>query len=316
MWHRRTMFLIVMLLPTIFVRLCEGAMDDVVSGRELLRALREKDKQVTQRADNTSVMQRKDAQPNEPGDDIDLGKDAPIVKDKEVVEARSRPRVLHFPRDRSLGRIVIRDADTNGQPQTFREVGNSWSLHAEYLGEAQGDVVIDAGKRVGLFVNEPAGRDLSALTRLKPNDLYFLMLPSSANSSSMRYVTKLTGLRVLYLARNITDSGMRNISELKSLERLTLSEKIGNAGLRQIAKLPSLRGLYFQQTKITDEGLAMLSGLSTLEELTLYGRHIGDAGLVHVTKLPSLRFLILAGENFSDAGLVHLKDVPSLKILN
>jgi Leucine-rich repeat (LRR) protein len=223
-------------------------------------------------------------------------------------------RILHFPKDRSLGRIMVQDASIKRQIQTFHHWVDGADWH--YLGIAQGDIVIPAGKRVKLSINETAGKDLSALAQLEPNDLYSLALAGSVNDSCMDHVTNLTDLRVLDLSGNITDRGMRNITKLKSLERLSLSERIGNAGLAHAAELPSLTGLYVGQTRITDEGLSLLARLTTLEELSLNGRYISDAGLVHLAKLSSLHYLILRGENFSDTGLAHLKNVPSLRILN
>jgi hypothetical protein len=186
--------------------ICLGQSNKVLSGRDLLRALRDKND-------------------NEKLDEIP-SKETPssVIIPDLTKKTASQSRVLHFPKDRSLGKIMVQAADISRRPQTFRRDSTSRFAEGEYLCEAQGDVMVVAGKRVGLVVNEAAGQDLSALTRLKPNDLYYLMLAGSVNNSSMPYITNLTGLRVLYLAGNINDSGMRNINRLQSLERLTLSE--------------------------------------------------------------------------------------------
>lgn len=232
---------------------------------------------------------------------------------------KSATRVLHFPKDRSLGRIMVQNVNTKREIQTFHYWINTpdWLGNDEYIGEARGSVVIPAGKRVKLVVNEGAGGDLSALSRLKPNDLYSLTLARSVNDSCMGYVTNLTGLRELILAGNITDRGIKHISKLKSLEQLyVLAGYIGDRGLAEVVKLPSLKRLYLKQTRITSKGLSLLSERPALEELDLVGgKNIGDAGLVHLANLPSLRYLILGG-NFTDAGIAHLRNVPSLKILN
>jgi Leucine-rich repeat (LRR) protein len=223
-------------------------------------------------------------------------------------------RILHFPQDRSLGRILVQDTNVKRRIRTFHYWVDGGDWHS--LGQAQGDVVVSAGKRARLVMDEITGRRLSALAQLEPNDLYWLKLPGSAGDSCMDYVTKLAGLRVLELDGSITDRGMRNITRLKSLERLYLSGRIGNAGLEQVARLPSLTGLYAGQTRITDEGLSLLAELTNLEELNVGGQYIRDAGLEHLAKLPSLQYLMLSGQNFSDAALAHIRNIPSLRILS
>ncbi|MHC4755413.1 MAG: hypothetical protein ACYTBP_09735, partial [Planctomycetota bacterium] len=81
---------------------------------------------------------------------------------------------VHFPSDRSLGMLKIQDAGIVRQIKDFHYWidGTTW----EYFGEAQGDVTVPAGKRLALFVNKAAWRDLSPLSKLRPDDLYMLVL--------------------------------------------------------------------------------------------------------------------------------------------
>ncbi|MFC1739414.1 leucine-rich repeat domain-containing protein, partial [Planctomycetota bacterium] len=247
--------------------------------------------------------------------------------------AQSRPasieaggvRVVHFPKDRSLGALKVQDSDRVRQIKDFHYwIDNtSWYEQAEYLGEAMGDVTIPAGKRLALFVNKTAWKDLSPLSKLGPDDLYMLRLPglesepTRPDNRCMQHIAGLTGLKALNLHwTNIDSKGLRYIKEFKNLERLCLPERITDAGLADVAELQSLKGLYLKRNQATNTGLAHLAKLSSLEELELGGEHISDAGLVHLAKLPKLRYLLLWGNNFSDAGLVHLKNIPSLKILH
>ena len=63
-------------------------------------------------------------------------------------------RVLHFPADRSLGRIDIQDVHLKRQIKGFIYWDDGyWNANAEYVGDAQGDVIIPAGKNVALTVN-------------------------------------------------------------------------------------------------------------------------------------------------------------------
>ncbi|MHC4639336.1 MAG: leucine-rich repeat domain-containing protein, partial [Planctomycetota bacterium] len=234
---------------------------------------------------------------------------------------------VHFPSDRSLGKLYIQDAGIVRQIKTFHHWidGADWGNYAEYLCEAQGDVTIPAGKRLALFVNRAAWRDLSPLSKLRPDDLYMLTLPNFMPESvkpddrCMPHIAGLTGLKVLGLKwTNISSRGLRYIKDFKKLERLNLPDGTTDAGLADIAELHSLKGLYFQgRNQVTNAGLRHLAKLTSLEELALVSEQVDDAGLVYLAKLPKLRYLQLLGNSiFSDAGMVHLKDIPNLRILD
>ncbi len=229
-------------------------------------------------------------------------------------------RILHFPEDCSLGRLMIMDDSLKREVQTFHYWDNNvnWGDKASYLSHARGEVSVPAGKRVHLYVSEQAASDLSPLGQLQPDDLYALTLPASANDSCMDFVTQLTGLRELTLAGDISSQGLDHIARLILLERLNLSDKVGNTGLNRAVQLPALKGLYLvgNNTRITNQGLKALSKSETIEELSLGGERIGDEGLANITGLKTLRYLILSGTNFTDAGLAHLTAIPSLEIVN
>ncbi len=232
-------------------------------------------------------------------------------------------RVVHFPRNRSLGALSVQDVNVKRQIETFYHWinGTSW----ESFSEARGEVTVPAGKRLWLSVGKDAWKDLSPLSRLAPDALYRLSLPyvspgeekAAPDDRCMRHVAHLTGLKVLDLTgTSITAEGLKAIAGFKSLEYLTLPLTTTDAGLADVARASSLRRLYLHPTKVTDAGLAHLAKLRLLEELELGGQHIGDAGLAHIGELPSLRYLLLRSKGFSDAGLAHLKGLRSLRILN
>lgn len=236
-------------------------------------------------------------------------------------------RVLHFPRNRSLGRLQIQDVSVTPRIEDFHHwVNGTWGKWA-YIGEAQGDVVIPAGKRVQLMVGQNAWQDLSPLAKLRPDDLYELQIANiPADNRCMPYVGKLTGLKVLNLQMsNIGDTGLRHLRGMRSLERLHLPKRLTDAGMVHVGELSWLKGLYFYPNRVTDAGLVHLAKLTSLEELRLGGRMeddhrkalpslMTDAGLVHLAKLPRLWYLLLWGD-FTDAGLVHLKNIPPLRTL-
>jgi len=92
-----------------------------------------------------------------------------------VSAQNSQSRILHFPADRSLGRITVLDAGIKREITHFSHwIDGTWNGESETLGEAQGDVLIPAHKIVALTVNKHAIRDLSPLLKLRGDDLYKL----------------------------------------------------------------------------------------------------------------------------------------------
>lgn len=235
-----------------------------------------------------------------------------------LVYAEPAGRVLHFPEDRSLGRITVLDVNYNRQIRDYMYWDDGgWNGNSEYLGQAQGVVVIPAGKIVALTVNKNAVNDLSPLLKLKSDDLDMLSLRTlPARNKCMTYVAHLTGLKELDLyGTNITDAGVKLIPKLQSLDCLTLPNSITNSGLYNIAPLPSLKRLYLIESNVTDKGLYQISKMKSLEELSLAGEEINGTGFVHLTKLPRLHYLLLSERSFGDTGMEHLRNIPSLKTL-
>ena len=76
-------------------------------------------------------------------------------------------RIVHFPKDGAVGRLMIRGIDS-GQHFTILP---GWEL----LGQAQGDVAIPPDKELRLEVYTDA-TDISFISELKPEDLQALSL--------------------------------------------------------------------------------------------------------------------------------------------
>jgi len=83
-------------------------------------------------------------------------------------------RIVHFPADRSLGKLYTQDADTVRELTYWFHWTGTGEGELEYLCEAQGDVHVPEGKRLSLTVSKAGSRDLSALSKLRPDDLYGL----------------------------------------------------------------------------------------------------------------------------------------------
>ena len=239
--------------------------------------------------------------------------------------AQGQARVVHFPADRSLGRLMIQDANSTRElTYWFHWTGNGESPH-EYLREAQGDVHVPADKRLCLQISSEAVHDLSALERLGPDDLYSICCPSVPPGQGpprykfMQHITHLTGLKHLVLDESpVSDADMQHITSLRSLEYLSLPDQITDAGLLHVARLPSLKGFYIAggKSRISDETLRYISKIPSLEELYLRGEYMTDTGLAHLRNLPNLKYLCLYGSKFTDAGCVHIKEITSLRILS
>lgn len=243
-------------------------------------------------------------------------------------------RVLHFPKDRSLGRIKVLDANIKRHIQISKYDSldsvsyhdwYDWKEKADDLGEARGDVVIPAGKKVGLFLHTSTFHDLSPLLNLRADDLYMLSHgPYAWNENyslpdkCMQQISHLSGLKDLRLyGVTVSTNGMKHITKLQSLEMFALPKGLTNRGLVYVTELKSLKRLHFNDNRINNKGLEYSLGkMANLEELTLYGEQINDDGLVCLANLTKLSFLSLRSGNFTDAGLAHVKKCPSLRILD
>jgi len=257
----------------------------------------------------------KDKKPAVRGEDVakEGGRLKGVGEKKGLIAGETR--VLHFPKDRSIGRLKIQDIGINESLfQSIHKSGDKW----EYFGEAIGDVVVPEDKQLKLIVSKAGVQDLSPLSTLGWNDLHTLDLKSTgADDTCMRHLDGLTGLKVLNLrGTKITDVGLQVIKGLKSLRHLHLSSEITDAGLVYLSGLKSLEKLSLLSTKITDAGLADVAKVTSLRDLYLGGTNITDAGLAHLAKLTSLSYLNLQNTHVSDAGLAHLKNTISLKSLN
>lgn len=227
-------------------------------------------------------------------------------------------RVLHFPSDRCVGKLMIQDDNLQREIKDFHYWidGAEW----EYLGPAFGKVTIPAGKRVELIVSEDGWKDMSFLSALAPDDLHSLFISSGYSrgkskpmDSCMKHLAHLTGLRMLNLRGSpITTRGMISLRGMKALERIYLPSGATNSTVKFLHVFPNLKAVYIGPNRIKDLGLTQFEGLDRLEELELGGELLTNDGLRNLRHLRSLRYLLLWGP-FSDEGIVHLQAMPSLR---
>ena len=238
---------------------------------------------------------------------------------------------VHFPNDRSLGTIYIRDIGAE-----------SWYKDWEKLGEAKGTVVIPHKKEAKLEVTEEAARDLSPLATLRADDLQMLsfgwkpvkinslapignlkglkalnLQSAKFNSEDFKHLKELSKLEVLRLGdQQLTDGSMQYIGQLTSLRSLALwGTGISDKGLKHLRDLTNLTFLALNNCKITDEGLSYLKNMIALEGLQLTQTKITDKGLVKLKDFTRLKNLLIGHNNITDAGIEHLQGLTSLEII-
>ena len=256
-------------------------------------------------------------------------------------------RTVQFGEGSSLGQLYRTSGESEGEFYTITDT--RWSS----LGPAEGAVHVPESVGLRLKVDWKAV-DLSALSKLEPNDLqaidfsppfdpkfdlYSHMVTKrilNLPNEQLKYLSHLTGLYQLNLSNTtITNDGLAHLENLKSLRSLNLfSTKIGDAGLAYLKNFASLQELYLGATNITDEGVKHIRGLNSLKCLSLtagmrrvkedgglvlspsVNPRITDKALAYIKNIKSLEELGLRNTNISDAGLGQLYGLKSLKRLD
>jgi beta-lactamase regulating signal transducer with metallopeptidase domain/Leucine-rich repeat (LRR) protein len=255
----------------------------------------------------------------------------------EPKEADTAERIIHFPKERSLGLLSLRSAHAD-----------EWEKWRE-RGQARGDTPVPEGTQRRLSVTEKTYENLADLATLRADDLQDLYLSSpQLQDDDLRHLKGLTGLQFLTLSSGsngrtcpmngeglaylrdlkslrhlrilftqITDESLRHLEPLSRLEDLTLwnDEQIHGQGLGHLQSLPALRSLSFYQVPVEDAGLEKLKGMEQLESLSLQYTRVTDEGLAHLRGLPALQSLVLPPAT-TDTGLAHLRELASLTELS
>jgi Leucine-rich repeat (LRR) protein len=270
--------------------------------------------------------------------------------------AAASTRILHFPQDQCMGRLSVEDPQLGS---SYLELGRDLSLplglapkmvclggNSDFVGLAQGDVVVPAGRNIQLITllqprQEDFARlsplkrkflrnrlssdpeDLSGLSELGPNDLYKLRVSSmlaraDADRRVLAPISHLTGLQILTLSETgITNEQMKYLKPLRALRALELSREfsIGNAGMAVLKDLPALEYLDLD-TEVTDAGLKHVGQLPNLRWLRIRTGRIYGLGLAELANLPRLERLCIWGTSpISDRHIKYLEGLTQLKSL-
>ncbi len=232
---------------------------------------------------------------------------------KDISQAQTEDRVLHFPADRSLGTLQVEAGIYLGHLRMWDFV-YKW----DNLGCAMGDVLVPSHKRICLNVNSDTVKDLSVLNTLGTDDLYMVSLAyTPADDTCMPYLAHLTGLKALSLRNTeITDKGLAYIKNFKSLEYLTLPKRIRAEGLKTVAELKSLKKLYFAETNITTTGAAQIGKLTALEEFALWDGRINEAGFQYLAGLKNLEHLFFCRVQLGSTAITNISKIAFLRSLD
>lgn len=246
-------------------------------------------------------------------------------------------RILHFPKDRAVGRLKVWDPDYEISFDRSMLSLPGWIL----IDQAKDNVNIPTNKKLRLEVYEDT-TDFSFLTNLEPNDIQVLFLQDTkVLDEDLVHLKNLTGLlgldlsstlikgdglvhlenlsslmKLSFFNSQISDAGLMHLPAIKSLQHLSLLQThIKGSGLKALQNLPSLESLELGYTEIVDDSLAHLSEMKKLKELKLYNTDIGDKGLAHIKSLNSLNRLYIYRTGITDAGLEGLSNLTSLEVL-
>ena len=255
-------------------------------------------------------------------------------------------RVLSFPSGQWTGNLYLEPKSGLGWDLEHVRLYGEW----EYLNAAQGDVLVPKDRNVKLWVRlelspwesakllaqnpwahqlTTADRtrkypdDLSGLSELEPNDLFWLSVSSAmylragADPRIFEPIRHLTGLQILTLSSTgVTDEGLEHLRSLRSLKALELTQaSIGSRGLAVLMDLPALEYLSLN-TGVTDAGLKQVAQLSNLRWLRIADVNIWGPGLTELVKLPQLERLCIHGSiPIFDRHIKYLEGLTRLKSL-
>ena len=195
-----------------------------------------------------------------------------------LVVSEAQERVVHFPKDKSIGMLLILD---------MNDVDTSSYDDWQPLCEATGDVKVPQGKALRLDLDKNGGNNLSALSKLEPDDLVMLFCRGvEIQDEQFKFISNLTSLREIYLREaHILGTGFKYLKGLKSLKSLNLSSTdVGDNELAYLTDLPSLEYLNLHNTPTNDEGMVHIAKIKSLKELAL-SPGIGDEGLSYLKYL-------------------------------
>lgn len=262
------------------------------------------------------------------------------TKQTKVENPPGKERIIHFPKDRSIGRLYL----VKRQPPKERLWHYVFVWENKYLGEARGDIRVPSDGMLRLDVRGDAWRKNQPFAAIGPNDIQILNLYNcyDVDDYLMSRVGRLTGLEVLFIYESVlTPRGLEQIKSLKQLKALDLPDYVQSRELAYLQELSSLEYLHFGGPMVTDEKVDCIGKLTWVTQLGIGGSEVSaglghlknfkslcylslgalrnhniDRDLIHIADLTDLEELDLQDAQVSDAGLIHLQRLSKLKRLN
>jgi hypothetical protein len=247
-------------------------------------------------------------------------------------------RVIVFPRDYSLGEIIISpDATISDEDPRCRS------------GAAKGTVEVPPGEFVTFIPADRFYKNPSVIKTLAPDsiDCLGMFFSSMADSEdglgdkAMAYIGHLKGLVKLKLDRSdAQDAAVAHAAELPNLQAISgFQSTFKGKCFKQFAVLKNLRYIHLPSSGIKDENLQYLPAIPHLQFLNLSHCYLSDDGVKYLAgckelrslelsdnakitdkslkvllQLRDLRILSLANTSMSNASVVQLKGLPLLHL--
>jgi hypothetical protein len=241
---------------------------------------------------------------------------------------RTYPRLLRFPKNISVGRLVI-ETGPGAAPTVVNQ-------------SAIGSVKVPADAAVRLELTETFFKDPTILKDLAPDsiDILIVRLSSMADAEEaicdnvLGHISHLTGLQAIYVDRSdVGDAGLsklkaitnlrileagnslvrghalKDLSTLKELRTLRLcSTALDQDCLKYVSTFPKLEQLALTRTGLTSTGLKLIGNCLTLVDLDIgQNKQIADNDMQYVAALKKLTMVHLGNTSVTMAGLEKLK---------
>lgn len=253
----------------------------------------------------------------------------------------SPARVVHFPDDRSIGRVFIVEPKQEEGFMWHGALGGPYRL----IPEARGDIEVPPGSSLRLDIMKDARAAAPALRQLKPDDvqiLHFYYAARGLDDRTLEAIAHLSGLKALFASHgSFSEKGLAHLARLKHLKALNIPGSVSPEAIEQIRKLKALEYLNLSGNGLTDDKLAVVGQMPWLMQLSIAQLN-QTRGLRHIANLKSLRYLNLQAVRdprldlnlayiaglteleeidfedsiIGDAGLAHLRNMKKLRKLD
>ena len=231
-----------------------------------------------------------------------------------LTAAAAKKRVYNFPKDYSLGEILIADSPATRDEDSLR-------------GAAKGTITAPAGKYVSFIPAKNYYKNPAICKTLPADGFDCLWLAAMSLDDAedglcdraLAGVGHFKGLIVLSLDKSdATDAGAVHAAELPQLQKITASRaSLTGACFKSFGVLKELVWLRLPGNLLEDKNLPYLAALPKLTHLTISHCGISDAGIKGLIGCHKIKYLDAAqNPKITDACIADLLQIKSLQSLN